>query len=163
MSLIINFMPAIKYPDLSINPANFLISFLFLLVFVFYSLIGGKLYRNLMIIGFIGSVFIFVVHHYRNFIYEIWILDVLSSIQYPLYVLYVAPLFGMNLLLDYNPEVYSFCVSFVFLLCFLVSMYMNKNKWIKTKSNPIKENKANEETGQKKEYKIKAPVYKFKQ
>ncbi len=126
LSLIINFMPAIKYPDLSISLSNFLISFLFLLVFVFYALFGGKLYRSFMIIGFIGCVFIFVVHHYQNFIYEVWILDVFSSIQYPLYVLYVAPLFGMNLLLGYNPEVYSLCVSLVFLLCFFVSMYMKK-------------------------------------
>ena len=137
LALIINFTVAIKYPDLSISTPSFLISLILLLLLLFYSFFGGKIYRIMMIIGVVGSVFISVVQYYQDVIYDIWILDVLSALQYPLYVMYVAPLFGINFLLDYTPAMYSLSVSIVFLICFIISVYIRKNNNI-TSSVPKK-------------------------
>ena len=80
-----------------------------------------------MIIGFFGSIFISVVQNYQNVIYDIWILDIFSGLQYPLYIIYIAPLFGINLLLDYTPAMYSLSLAMLFLICFIISVYIKKN------------------------------------
>lgn len=126
LALIINFTVAIKYPDLSISTPSFLISLILLLLLLFYSFFGERIYRFMIIIGVVGSVFISVVQYYQDVIYDIWILDVLSALQYPLYVMYVAPLFGINLLLDYTPAMYTLSVSIVFLICLIISVYIKK-------------------------------------
>ena len=121
LALSMNFMTALKYPDLNSEVEHLLVSLAFLSLLLLYSLFGGKLYRKLMISGVISGVVCFAAQHYQGYLYDIWIIDAISSIQYPLYVMYVAPLFGLNLFFDYTPAMYSLLVSLLFLICFIVS------------------------------------------
>ena len=121
LALSINFMTALKYPDLDVTAEHLSISLVFLALLLLYSLFSGKLYRKLIVSGVIGGVVCFAAQHYQGYLYDSWIVDALSSIQYPLYVMYVAPLFGMNLLFEYTPAMYSLLVSLLFLICFTVS------------------------------------------
>ena len=121
LALSMNFMTALKYPDLNSKGEHLLVSLAFLSLLLLYSFFGGKLYRKLMVSGVIGGIFCFAAQHYQGYLYDIWIVDALSSVQYPLYVMYVAPLFGLNLSFDYTPAMYSLLVSVLFLICFIVS------------------------------------------
>ena len=121
LALSLNFMTALKYPDLDGEFGHLLISLFLLSLLLLYSFFGGKLYSRLMIVGVLGGIVCFVAQHYQGYVSTIGIFDAISAIQYPLYVMYVAPLFGINLLFNTTPALYSLMISLLFFICFMIS------------------------------------------
>ncbi len=121
LALSMYFMTALKYPDLDGEVGHLLISLVFLSLLLLNSFFGGKLYSRLMIVGVLGGIVCFAAQHYQGYVSNIGILDAISAIQYPLYVLYVAPLFGINLLFNTTPALYSLMISLLFFTFFIIS------------------------------------------
>ena len=121
LALSMNFMTALKYPDLDGEFGHLLISLFLLSLLLLYSYFGGKLYSRLMAVGVLGGIVCFAAQHYQSYVSDIGIFDAISAIQYPLYVMYVAPLFGINLLFDTTPALYSLMISLLFLTFFIIS------------------------------------------
>lgn len=121
LALSMNFMAALKYPDLDGEVGHLLISLVFLSLLLLYSFFGGKLYSRIMIVGVLGGIVCFAAQHYQGYLSTIGVFDAISAIHYPLYILYVAPLFGINLLFDTIPALYSLMISLLFFICFMIS------------------------------------------
>ena len=124
-ALLLNFMPAIKFPDHRISIFNLAISVLFLIGILYYSSVkdGTALYG----IGFVATLVIFVVNLTENHLFDYVVLDVLANIQYPLYVIFVIPLFGLNKLLNLSYGNFSLIVSLLYLTILAGSLL--KYKW----------------------------------
>lgn len=57
---------------------------------------------------------------------EYAILDMIASIQYPFYLMFTTPLFGVNSLFDINYETFSLLMSAVYILAFILVMSFKK-------------------------------------
>lgn len=125
IALLVNFVPAIKFPDHRISIFNLAISVLFLIGILYYSSVknGTVLYG----IGFVATSVIFVVNLIESYLFDYVVLDVLANIQYPLYVIFVIPFFGLNKLLNMSYGNFSFIVSLLYLIILAGSLL--KYKW----------------------------------
>ncbi|MER2261306.1 MAG: hypothetical protein ABS934_04775 [Psychrobacillus sp.] len=125
IALLVNFVPAIKFPDHRISIFNLAISVLFLIGILYYSSVknGIVLYG----IGFVATSVIFVVNLIESYLFDYVVLDVLANIQYPLYVIFVIPFFGLNKLLNMSYGNFSFIVSLLYLIILAGSLL--KYKW----------------------------------
>lgn len=116
----INLMPALKYPDLNVNIFNLVGSLLFLTVFFLYARKGNQKLAVFSMIGMLSGIIVFLITTFESFIFEYAILDVIASIQYPLYLIFTTPLFGGNLLIGVNYEVYSLLTSLFYLIVYVI-------------------------------------------
>lgn len=119
-SLIINLFPAIKHPDVKLNLLHFLSSAVFLGAL---TICYRKLYlilRIYVILGMFAGIYIFISDNIINSMNENLILDLVTSLMYPLYIIFITPLFGGNLLLDISYSLYSIVVSIIFLFIYVI-------------------------------------------
>ncbi|MEZ7173075.1 hypothetical protein [Sporosarcina sp. OR05] len=54
------------------------------------------------------------------------VLDIILSVQYPLYVLFITPLFGLNVVMNAGYGVFSAIISVVYLLAFVSMMWWKR-------------------------------------
>ncbi|PYF08325.1 hypothetical protein [Ureibacillus chungkukjangi] len=125
----INLMPAIKHPDLQIGMLNFLVSLVFM-AFIVISLKTGSQKLKKFIIGgtYAGIVIFFISELETYYISGSSIFDAIASIQYPLYVIFVTPLFGMNLFLDTSYEVLSIMLGIFYAVVWCIIDYFQKKQ-----------------------------------
>jgi len=74
----------------------------------------AKLYVTALLFA---GVTVFTLHSFETYVYDIVILDALFAIQYPLYLLFVTPLFGLNLF--FNVE-----ADFIALFAFFIGLFI---------------------------------------
>lgn len=129
LAFAINLMPSIKYPDLTMSIIHLIVSLLFLTVFVLYAKKGDKKLAVFSMIGMISGICIFLIKTVESFMFDYAIFDVIASIQYPLYLVFTTPLFGGNLLISVNYEIYSLLTTMFYLL-----VYINVKK---AKKSPV--------------------------
>ncbi len=115
-----NLMVSIKYPDSVIGVEHLMMSIFFILSMLVICFFGSTRFSKFLLAGVFSGIFISLVQNYFDFIYEIWILDVISNLQYPLYVLFFIPLFGLNYLLDYSLAMFSLVISIIFIMLYIV-------------------------------------------
>lgn len=117
-----NIIPSLKHPDLHLSSVNLLVSLVFVIVFVLFvgsmSLRGMSIkgFKAILLIGFISGLFIFVTGTYESILIEHTVLDILASIRYPVYLLFIVPLFGMNFVFDVGYETFSLFMSVLYIL-----------------------------------------------
>ena len=124
----INFITSIKYPDSHITILNFIVSILFL-VTIFLSLKTVviskkyKMFKFMMIGGMVSGIFVFIVTEFNHIIYKYFILDIISGIQYPLYSLFVTPLFGLNYIFNVSYGLFSAIMSLFYLIALGIMLH----------------------------------------
>jgi hypothetical protein len=134
VSLSINLIPSLKHPDSNLTLINLLTSLMLMIAIILWvkSVATSKKTRFLKIIsaiGMISGIFVFSISQVQHITYEILILDIVSGIQYPLYLLFITPLFGINYILNTNYGVFSVIISLFYLATFLLcSFYQKKQK-----------------------------------
>ena len=116
----INLMPALKYPDLNVNLFNLVVSIIFVTAILLYARKGEQKLAIFSMVGLISGVIVFLITTFESFIFEYAILDLIASIQYPLYLIFTTPLFGGNLLINVNYEVYSLLTSLFYLIVYVI-------------------------------------------
>jgi len=122
----INLMPALKYPDLNMNILNLLVTILFMVLLLMYAKKGSKILKVFSILGAVSGVIIFAIATFEHAMIGNGILDVIASIQYPFYLVFITPLFGGNILLDLSYESYSLLMSLFYGVVFGLTVYFRK-------------------------------------
>jgi len=127
-----NLFPSLKHPDSTMSIFNLLATALFLialLIFIKKASYSGKSNKGLkvfLIFGFISGLVVYVIKIFEGTMMGYAILDIISSIQYPFYLMFTTPLFGVNYLFDINYETFSLLMSAVYVITFILVMSFKK-------------------------------------
>jgi vacuolar-type H+-ATPase subunit I/STV1 len=123
----INFMPALKHPDLDMGIFNILVTILFMSLLLMYSKKGSKNLKIFSIIGVISGVLVFVITTFEHALFGNVILDAVASFQYPFYLIFTTPLFGGNMIFDISYGTYSLLMSLFYGIVFGLTVYFKTN------------------------------------
>ncbi|WP_333719876.1 hypothetical protein [Enterococcus faecalis] len=121
-----------KHPDSTMSIFNLLATALFLialLIFIKKASYSGKSNKGLkvfLIFGFISGLVVYVIKIFEGTMMGYAILDMIASIQYPFYLMFTTPLFGVNYLFDINYETFSLLMSAVYVIAFILVMSFKK-------------------------------------
>lgn len=127
-----NLIPSLKHPDSTMSIFNLLSTALFLialLIFIKEASYSGKYnkgFKVFLIFGFLSGVVIYVIKMFEGTIMDYAILDMIVSIQYPFYLMFTTPLFGVNYLFDISYETFSLLMSTVYVIAFILVMSFKK-------------------------------------
>lgn len=127
-----NIIPSMKHPDSTMNIFNLLSTTLFLitlLIFIKKGSYRGKLNRGLkvfLVFGFISGLVVYIIKMFEGSMMDNAILDIISSIQYPFYLMFTTPLFGVNYLFGINYDTFSLLMSVVYVLVFILVLSIKK-------------------------------------
>ncbi len=120
-------MPAIKHPDLNVNVFNLLVTLLLMFLLLMNSKKGSKKLKVYALVGVISGVFVFVITTFEHAMFDNVILDSIASLQYPFYLIFTTPVFGVNILFDLSYGSYSLLMSLFYGVVFGLTNYFNKN------------------------------------
>lgn len=116
----LNLVPSIKHPDSTINILNLLAAALFLVALLTAVKKGTfKGIKLFLIAGFVSGLVVYTLNLMEDTLMSHAVLDVITSIQYPVYLLFITPLFGMNYLFDISYGVFSLLMAGVYGLIFV--------------------------------------------
>lgn len=136
-SIIVNLFVSMKYPDVEVGFINFFVSIVFIVSFINYSIMSDQLrFRAVLywLIPVVSSIIVFAFESSSLFKTESIIIDIISGIKYPLYVLFITPVFGLNWLFGLKVNSFALVFSFIYLIILLLAL-------VKYKSNkPPKKN-----------------------
>ncbi|SDQ81179.1 hypothetical protein SAMN05216232_0166 [Virgibacillus subterraneus] len=122
----INLMPSIKHPDSDIDILNSLVTILFMVLLLTYSKKGSRILKTFSMFGVISGVIVFVITTFEHDMIGNGILDVIASIQYPFYLIFITPLFGGNILFDLSYGSYSLLMSLFYGAVFVLTTVDSK-------------------------------------
>lgn len=129
----INLIPSIKHPDSMMTIINLLASTLVviaLVVFMKKTSFQNVVVKNTLFIGFISGLIVYTVNFLTS-LTEIAMIDTLAAIQYPFYLIFVTPFFGMNYLVGLSYDAFSLLLSAVYLFAFVFVMAIHKKAILK--------------------------------
>ena len=127
-----NLIPSIKYPDVTTTIFNLLATVLFLitlLIFIKQAAYHGKFHKGLkafLLVGFVSGLVVYVIKIFEDTMMDYAVLEMIASIQYPFYIIFITPLFGVNYLFDVSYETLSLCMSSLYLLIFILVVSFKK-------------------------------------
>lgn len=127
-----NLFPSLKHPDSNMNIFNLMATTLFLivlLIFVKKGVYSGKSNKKLkvfLIFGFISGLVVYVINMFESTMMDYAILDIIASIQYPFYLIFTTPLFGVNFLFDLSYATFALLMSIVYVLVFILVISLKK-------------------------------------
>lgn len=127
-----NLFPSLKHPDSNMNIFNLLATTLFLivlLIFVKKGVYSGKSNKKLklfLIFGFISGLVVYVINMFESTMMDYAMLDIIASIQYPFYLIFTTPLFGVNFLFDLSYATFALLMSAVYVLVFILVISLKK-------------------------------------
>lgn len=130
LAFVMNFMPAIKHPDLNLDRIDLITSILFAIFLLIYSSTGSKKLRIFSMFGIFSGIAIFLIVNFESVMSDNFILNAIASIQYPLYSIFTIPFFGGNLLFDVNYATYSLYLSLFYVIVLGLSIYFKKKNEI---------------------------------
>lgn len=122
LAFITNLMPALKHPDLTMGSIHFLSTLFFLAMLVLFVIKVHERFKYVLLVGMLSGLIVFVVNLFEELIFKYAILDVVASIQYPMYIIFITPLFGAIMLFDISYGSYSLLVSFVYFLIYMLKV-----------------------------------------
>ncbi|MGM8215489.1 hypothetical protein ACLIA0_07920 [Bacillaceae bacterium W0354] len=116
-AIIINVIPSIKYPDYELTLFHLITSILFFIIlFVLLKKSPKRFVNTFLIIAASSSALVFIINSFVNQSVNNLILDVMSSIQYPLFIFFVTPFFGINYLLNVNYDLFASFTSIAYIV-----------------------------------------------
>lgn len=120
LATIINLIPSLKYPDSNLSVINILVSVFFLLALLVFSInkTHYKVFNLFLIFGIIGGCLIYVINKFD--------IAIIENLQYPLYIIFITPLFGGNAIFDYEYGVYSLLVTITYLIIYNLKAFFKK-------------------------------------
>lgn len=126
LAFVMNFMPAIKHPDLNLDRIGLIISISLAVFLLMYSSTGSKKLRIFSMFGIFSGIAIFLIVNFESVMSDNFILNAIASMQYPLYPIFTIPFFGGNLLFDVNYATYSLYLSLFYVIVLGLSIYFKK-------------------------------------
>lgn len=132
IAFITNLIPSIKYPDTTMNILNLTVTILFLMTLLIftkkasYNSKSNKGLKTILLLGFISGIVVYVIKRFEETMLNYVILDMIASIQYPLYLIFTTPLFGLNYLFQMNYGIFSLLMSAVYVISLILVMRSKK-------------------------------------
>lgn len=99
-----------------------------MVLLLMYSKKGSRILKIFSIFGMISGVIVFVITTFEHVMIGNGILDVIATIQYPFYLIFITPLFGGNILFDLSYGSYSLLMSLFYGVVFGLTVYFQKSK-----------------------------------
>ncbi|MFF5995657.1 hypothetical protein AAGS61_13040 [Lysinibacillus sp. KU-BSD001] len=116
LTFCLNFWSALKYPDIELTFIGFVATCIYISVVVMMS---KKCARNFCVIGAISSLLVALLISFETVLTENMLLNMIFSVQYPLYVVFIMPLFGLNFMTDLPLQWFScICIGIYTVLYF---------------------------------------------
>ena len=122
----INLIPSIKHPDSILSIFNLLATMLFLTALLLsikkasLSDTFNKGLKVFLIVGSISGLVVYGIKMVEDTMINYVILDMIASIQYPFYLMFTTPLFGVNYLFKINYETFSLSMSALYAIAFIL-------------------------------------------
>lgn len=136
IAFLTNFMSSIKYPDANITIFNLLATVFFVLILLKYTKEklhvknGNKKLKVYLLLGVISGVLIYVIKMFENFMFDYPVLDAIASIQYPIYLIFITPLFGVNVLFNLSSSTFALFMSLFYVISlFYVVSFKKKDSF----------------------------------
>lgn len=82
--------------------------------------------KAIFLFGSISGLIVYSIKISESVMMDYAILDIIGSIQYPFYLIYTTPLFGINYLFNLNYETFSLLMSSVYGMAFIRIMSFKK-------------------------------------
>lgn len=129
-ALYYNLIPSIKFPDIKTNYISILASFSLIIILVFFlkHVRNFKFTRNFVLVGLISSILFIILSLIEKYFFSYMIFDILSSIVYILFVLFITPFFGVNLLIRLPIEIFAGIISLMYFGGLLIVYNLNINR-----------------------------------
>ena len=93
----INLFVSLKFPDITIKAVHFTASFILFVIVLIGVTKSLRYLKGILLVGAVSSIFVAFTHLFNDFLLNHWILDMIAGLQYPLYILFITPLFGVNI------------------------------------------------------------------
>lgn len=124
-----NLFDSLKYPGTLLTAYQIIPSIALVFIFAIF-IIKGKIKNIILISGGVASLLILPLSRLRFGILagdiDMVVFDWISNLQYPLYAIFVTPLFGLNYLFRLNYEYFSVVVSALFFIGLIWSLYLQR-------------------------------------
>ena len=120
-TLAINFFVSMKFPDTTIEASHFIASFILFITVLFAVTQSLRYINGFLLVGGISSIFVAVAQYFNDLLINNWLLDMVAGFQYPIYVLFITPWFGLNILINALPGTFAFCCAGLFAFLYVVS------------------------------------------
>ena len=118
--LVINLMTAIKFPDSTIMIRHLLASIVFLTMLVYVPIKNSIQMKYFLLLSTVCSLYVFAMIRFEvDLTGDFLILDSLVNLQYPLYILFVTPLFGLNYFSQMSIEWVAALIAFIYAILLL--------------------------------------------
>ena len=126
--LVINLMAAIKFPDSTITIYHLLSSIIFLAMLIYVSIKNMMQIKYFLLLGTVSSIYAFaMIRLEHDLTGDFLILDGLVNLQYPLYILFVVPLFGLNYFSQMSIDLVAILIAIVY-AALLLTIYPSQLK-----------------------------------
>ena len=126
--LVINLMVALKFPDRTIMIHHLLASIVFLTMLIYVSIQNSLHMKYFLLLGTVCSIYVFAMIRLEvDLIGDFLILDSLVNLQYPLYILFVTPLFGLNYFSQMSIDLVAALIAFIYVVL-LLTIYPSQLK-----------------------------------
>jgi hypothetical protein len=125
--LMVNLIPSIKYPDGNLNIWNLIFTILFILILFYFSRKVAKAINLFLIGGAVGGTLIYIVNFIDEIALNSLITDLIVNIQYPFFIIFVTPFFGVNSLFQFNVSLFSLLSSFFYIIVLLFTVILKKS------------------------------------
>lgn len=110
-----NLMSAIKFPDSTITIYHLLSSIIFLVMLLYVSIKNIMQITYFLLLGTVASIYVFAIIRLEHDLTGTFlILDSLFNLHYPLYILFVIPLFGFNYFSQMSIDLFAILVAIVY-------------------------------------------------
>ncbi|MEC1180707.1 hypothetical protein P9B03_19815 [Metasolibacillus meyeri] len=111
----VNLFTSIKYPDANIGIQHIAVSlvlFSYVLFFISKEIRNKRVISKLKIFLLLGAVVNIAVYVINLF--EGRVMDLVANIQYPAFLLFTTPLFGLNMLSNLNVGSFSLIIALIY-------------------------------------------------
>lgn len=128
ISYVFNFLPSIKYPDGTLEFYNLIFSILFLVSLLVLSFsLRNKILTYFFINGIFSGMLIFTFIYLERYFLGNLFFDILSSVYYIFYIIFITPFFGFNQILDVEITYLSLAISLIYVLLYFINQQALRN------------------------------------
>lgn len=127
ISLASNLMVSAMFPDLEIRAVHFIASMLLFIVLIFSIFKAVRYTKWFFLTGAASSVFVALAQYLEGQLMGNLAFDMLSGLQYPLYVLFITPLFGLNYAFDMLPGKFALLCAGLFIFLLIVAKLVKQS------------------------------------
>jgi len=123
LSFSVNLIPSLKHPDSILHIHNLIVSILFTVVLLIITKLGSKKIIFFSLVGIVAGVLVYLLQQFEDILINNVVLDTIASIQYPLYILFITPIFGVNLFFNLDYGVFSLVLAIFYCLILGLTIY----------------------------------------